>query len=203
MKVRIYVEGGPRGVDANGARAFKNAFKQHFQRLDEELKTMEVVALGSTEQTIKGYALGFGQHSFDSSVALLVDADSPVTANNAVGHIKAKLDFANVPSNARKNIFLMVQCMESWLVTDAAALEDCFGNKLRASVLPRNPDIEAVSKKDVLAALDAAVKPTPTGRYHKVAHGAKILAKLSPNRVEERSRHAGAFYVFLRDSLKS
>jgi hypothetical protein len=202
VKVRIYVEGGPRGADADGVRNFRNAFKEHFQQLNQGLKTLEVVALGSTEQTIKGYAQGVGQYSSDCAVALLVDADEPVTASTAARHLEAKLNSLKVPSNARTNIFLMVQCMESWLVTDAVALAECFGRKLRAAVLPQSPDIEAVSKRDVLAALDAAIKPTPTKRYHKVEHGAKILAKLKPSLVGERSRHAKSLHAFLLDSLQ-
>jgi hypothetical protein len=203
VKVRIYVEGGPRGADADGVRAFRNAFKQHFEKLNEGLRTLEVVAQGSTEQTIKGYAHGVHQHSSDCAVALLVDADASVTADSAAKHLEAKLDSANVPPDARANIFLMVQCMEAWLVTDVAALERCFGSRLRASALPANPDIEAVSKKDVLAALDAAVKTTKTGQYQKVKHGARILAELNPDRVGNRSRHARSLYSFLRSSVEA
>jgi uncharacterized protein DUF4276 len=203
VKVRIYVEGGPKGADVDGVRNFRNAFKQHFQQLDQGLKTMDVISYGSTEQTVKSYAQGVRLYSPDCAVALLVDADAPVTANSAAGHLADKLDLASVPANARKNIFLMVQCMESWLVTDAAALRGCFGQKLRANILPPNLDIEAVSKKDVFAALDAAVKPTPTKRYHKVEHGAKILAKLKPGLVGKRSRHAKSLYAFLLNSLQS
>jgi hypothetical protein len=108
VRVRLYVEGGPKGADADGARNFRNAFKQHFQQLNQGLK-----------------------------------------------------------------------------------------------VLPPNPDIEAVSKSDILAELNAAVKPTPDKRYHKVQHGEKILAKLKPGSVSERSRHAKLLHAFLLDSLQS
>ena len=63
MKVRIYVEGGPKGADADGVRAFRNAFKQHFQQLDPELKSLDVISYGSTDQTVKGYAEGVRQFS--------------------------------------------------------------------------------------------------------------------------------------------
>jgi hypothetical protein len=118
-------------------------------------------------------------------------------------HLEAKLNSANVPLDARANLFLMVQCMEAWLVTDIEALKKCFGPRLRENVLPQNPNIEAVPKRDVLANLAAAVKPTQTGRYHKVEHGAKILAKLNPDRVGNRSRHAKSLYTFLCESLQS
>ena len=203
MKVRIYVEGGPKGADADGVRAFRNAFKQHFQQLDPELKSLDVISYGSTDQTVKGYAEGVRQFSESCSVALLVDADAPVTAGTPAMHLQTKLDSAKVPQNARANIFLMVQCMESWLVTDVAAIQNCFGNKLRANALPSHSDIEAVSKKDVLAALDAAIKPTPTGRYQKVKHGARILEKLNPKRVSDRSSHAKSLYEYLLSSVKA
>lgn len=203
MKVRIYVEGGPRGADANGAREIRKAFKQHLERLDPRLKTLEVVASGSTDQTMRNYAEGFRVHSADRSVALLVDSDAPVTAITPAKHLEAKLNSAKVPQDARTNIFLMVQCMEAWLVTDEAVLERCFGNKLRASALPQNLDVEAVSKTRVLEALESAIKPTPTGHYHKVRHGSEILAALNPARVGERSRHARDLHAFLRNSAQA
>jgi hypothetical protein len=92
--------------------------------------------------------------------------------------------------------------MESWLVTDATALKACFGARLRENDLPRNPDIEAVPKRDALDALAAAVKPTPAGQYHKIHHGAKILAELNPDTVAQRSRHARDLHTFLRNSVQ-
>lgn len=203
MRVRIYVEGGPKGTHADGLRRFKNGFKQHLVRLDPRLNTLDVSPCGSTEETIRDFARAVREHRPNCILALLVDADAPVTAQTPAIHLQSKLDSARVPPDARGNIFLMVQCMEAWLVIDLPALEECFGSKLRAGVLPSNPDIEAVSKRDVLAALDAAVRPTPAGRYRKVEHGAKILASLNPDRVGDRSRHAKNLHVFLRNSLQS
>jgi hypothetical protein len=200
VRVRIYVEGGPKGTHADGLRRFKNGFKQHLARLDPRLSTLDVSPCGSTEETIRDFARALREQKPDCIVALLVDSDTPVIADTPAIHLQSKLDSAKVPQNARANIFMMVQCMEAWLVTDGTALEKCFGDKLRAGALPTNPDIEAVSKRDVLAALDAAVKPTPIGRYHKVEHGAKILANLDPDRVGVRSRHARNLQAFLRNS---
>ena len=203
MRVRIYVEGGPKGTHADGLRRFKNGFKQHLARLDPRLNTLDVSPCGSTEETIRDFARAVREHKLDCIVALLVDADAPVTAQTPAIHLQSKLDSARVPPDARGNIFLMVQCMEAWLVTDAAALEKCFGSKLRTDALPKNPDIEAVSKRDVFAALDAAVKLTSAERYHKVKHGAKILANLNPGLVGNRSRHAKSLHVFLRSSIQA
>jgi hypothetical protein len=173
VKVRIHVEGGPIGVDANGLRRFRVGFKQHFERLDPQLRSLDVISRGSTDQTIKAYSEGVRQYAGNSIVALLVDSDSPVTTGSAAKHLETKLDSASVPQGARANIFLMVQCMEAWFVTDIIALEKCFGTKVHSIEFPRNPNVEAVLKKDLLAALDLPAKHTPTRRYHKIRDGAK------------------------------
>jgi hypothetical protein len=94
----------------------------------------------------------------------------------------------------------MVQFMEAWLITDAAALEKCFGSKVRTIRFPQNPDIEAVPKRDVLDALDLAAQSMPTGHYHKIRDGIRILAELKPDTVAQRSKHARALHEFLRQS---
>ena len=201
MKVRLYVEGGPIGVDADGLRSFRTAFKQHFEKLDPGLKALEVVMRGSTDQTIKAYTEAVRQFAAEYTVALLVDSDSAVTANTPALHLRPWLDSAHVPADARRNLFLMVQCMEAWLVTDPEAFKKCFGNRVRLNVLPPNPDIEAVPKRDVFAAIEGAIRQTPAGRYLKVQHGSKLIAALNPDRVSSRSRHARDLYSFLRASI--
>ena len=202
MKVRLYVEGGPKGAHADGLRRFKNGFKQHLVRLDPKLNTLDVSPCGSTEDTIRDYARAVREPASDCIIALLVDADAQVTVDTPAKHIAAKLDSAKVAGDARTNIFLMVQCMEAWLVTDLAALEKCYGAKVRDIRFPLNPDIEAVSMKDILAALDLAAKDTPTKHYHKIRDGAKLLAELRPDTVASRSKHAHNLHEFLCQSVR-
>jgi hypothetical protein len=199
----VYVEGGPKSAHGDGLRRFKNGFKQHLMRLNPRLNALDVSPCGSTVDAMRDYAKAAREEKPDCVLALLVDADAPVTADSPAKHLEAKLNAAKVPQSARKNIFLMTQCMESWLVTDTLALEKCFGPKLEAKSLPQNPDIESVPKKRVIAALAAAVRLTPAGRYHKIHHGARILAELRPASVGARSqRHAKSFYEFLRSCIE-
>ncbi len=201
VKVRLYVEGGPKSASANGMRLFRTSFKQHLAKLHSGLNTLEVSPCGSTDDAIRDYARALRGHTQDRVLALLVDSESAVTAHSAAMHLQPKLDSARVPQQARENTFLMVQCMESWLVTDLSALEKCFGAIVKEVGFPRNPDIEAVPKNDVLTALDDAARKTPTGRYHKIRDGAKILANLDPARVAKRSAHARALHEFLVRSV--
>lgn len=202
MKVRLYVEGGPKGTHANGLRLFRNSFKQHLMKLDPKLRAMDVSPCGSTEETIRDYSRAIRENRGDAIESMLVDSDTPVTTNSPAEHLRTKLESANVPKEGRANVFMMVQCMESWFVTDAAALKMCFGNELREKSLPANIDIEAVPKTSVLADLNTAVQTTPAGSYHKIRHGAKILSELKPDTVAKRSRHARELHTFLCDSIR-
>ncbi len=188
-------------MHANGLRLFRNGFKQHLVKLDPRLKAMEVSPCGSTEETIRDFARAARENRPDFVPSLLVDSDAAVTANSPAEHLRTKLDSAYVPTDERANVFLMVQCMESWFVGDTTALKACFGDRLRESALPAGRDIEAVSKTAVLDALKAAVQATPARNYHKVNHGSRILANLNPDVVARRSRHASDLHAFLRKSL--
>ena len=203
MKVRVYVEGGPKGAHTDGLRRFKNSFKKHLMRLDLRLQNLDVSPCGSASEAIRDYARASRNNEPDYAIALLVDSDSPVTAESPAMHLQSALDSAKVPQRARASIFLMVQCMESWLVTDLAALEKCFGPIVGEIDFPKHVDIEAVPKKDVFAALDNAARQTPTRHYHKVRDGARILAELEPRNVARRSRHARDLHAFLRRSLQA
>lgn len=201
MKVRLYVEGGPKGTHADGLRRFKNSFKQHLIWLDPKLSSLDVSPCGSTDETIRDYARAVRECESTCVPAVLVDSDAPVLASPAQ-HLGQKLNSAKVPQSARQYLFLMVQCMEAWLVTDQVALEKCYGSSMKAVQFPPNPDIEAVQKKDIFAALDSAARGTPTRQYHKVRDGARILAELRPESVAARSRHARALHKFLRESVQ-
>jgi hypothetical protein len=200
VKVHLYVEGGPKGTHADGLRRFKNSFKQHLVQLDPRLSNLDVSPCGSTDETIRDYARAVQDKKTDSVVALLVDSDATVTAKTTAAHLRAKLAFVKLAEKDREHIFLMVQCMEAWLVTDKDALEKCFGAKVHSLKFPANPDIESVPKNDILSALDKAASHTPTKHYGKIRDAAEILTVLRPERVAKRSRHAAMLHEFLRKS---
>jgi hypothetical protein len=202
VKVRLYVEGGPKGVHADGLRRFKNGFKQHLARLDPRLNNLDVSPCGSTVETIRDFARAARECGDDCMVALLVDSDAPVEAESPARHLEGKLNAAQVPQDGRANVFLMVQCMEAWLVTDRIALEKCYGRNVREVRLPSVPNIETIAGRDLISILDDMAKSTATHKYHKVRDAARILAELNPDVVARRSRHAKDLHQFLRQSAE-
>lgn len=203
MKVRLYVEGGPqRGSSADGIRRFRNSFKQHLIKLDPRLKAIDVSPCGSTDAAIRDYARAIRENPQESLVALLVDSDSEVTAGPLPKHLEGKLNSAKVPRDSYANVFLMVQFMESWFITDIDALESCFGAVAKEVKWPQNVDVERVPKREILDALDRAARNTPTRHYHKIQDSVRILEHLRPDIVATRSKHARSLHAFLRKAIQ-
>ncbi len=92
----------------------------------------------------------------------------------------------------------MVQCTESWFLADRQALASYYGQGFVENALPRNPDVEAIAKGDVLAGLQAATRLTRTkGPYHKTRHGFALLGIIDPGRVRGASRHADRLFSLI------
>ena len=95
----------------------------------------------------------------------------------------------------------MVQTVEAWLVADPDALAGYYGQGFRRSALPRNHDIEAVSKDQLSQSLERAAAETQKGRYAKIRHCADLLGRLDPSRVRQRASHCDLLFQTLEDRI--
>jgi hypothetical protein len=131
--------------------------------------------------------------------ALLVDSEEPVTANTPIQHLYARdgWDFAALPNC---EVFLMVQTMEAWFLADREALATFYDGGFLPKALPGSAtNLEIIRKTDVEPGLKKATRRTKTkGEYHKINHGAALLALIDPRIVEDASPHAARFHEFLR-----
>jgi hypothetical protein len=82
---------------------------------------------------------------------------------------------------------LMVQCMETWFLANRTCLQTFFGQGFHDNALPHNPDIESVDKTQLFDGLKNATRHTHKGEYGKASHSFRILEKLNPAAVTERS----------------
>lgn len=189
MSVRIYVEGG--GQTSALKSECRRGFSQFFSKILPPGKQPKIIACGSRNEALKDFTIALLQYP-QEHVLLLVDAEAPVDPERIIwGHLK-KRDRWEPPAGATEdNTHLMVQCMESWFLADPEALAGYFGQGFQASVLPKNPDIEAVAKQDVLRALEAATRQTKTkGTYSKGKHSFAVLALIDASKVRRSSPHA-------------
>ena len=76
------------------------------------------------------------------------------------------------------SIFWMVEMMESWFHADKDALEDYYKSGFRKAALKANPNVEEISKRDVIEGLNAATKDTTKGKYHKTKHAPALLQSI-------------------------
>lgn len=122
---------------------------------------------------------------------LLVDAEGPV-ASPPERHLSDRdgweMDFA--PANT---VHLMVQSMETWIVADADALNDYYGNRFRRRVLPRTTELETVDRAVIADALKRAVLDTSKGTYQKIRDGGGLLGRLDSDVVRQACPSCATF----------
>ena len=93
--------------------------------------------------------------------------------------------------------------MESWFLADVEALKTYYGPDFRARRLPRNPDVEQVSKKDVERGLKAATCDTTIGEYHKTRHAPALLARIRAERVQVAAPNCKRLFDVLNRRLSA
>lgn len=192
MSITLYVEGG--GSKGKLKTDCRKAFQSFIKRAGVKQK-VNVVACGGRGNAFNSFKIEHREGR--ETVLLLVDAEGPVTTQNAWQHLKGS-DSWDRPTNATDDqCHLMVQVMESWFLADDKTLESFFGVGFRRRALSGNPNIEDVPKEDVENRLKRASRDTGPGEYKKGKHSFDVLAKLDPEKVRKASPHANRLIEFL------
>ncbi|MCY4410563.1 MAG: DUF4276 family protein [Caldilineaceae bacterium] len=196
VKVTVYVEGGGRGRLATECR---RGFTEFFRNAGLAGHMPSIVACGSRNDAFDRFCVALNEAGSGEIPLLLVDSESPVQSRQPPWqHLASSPDRWNRPQSSREEqAHLMVQCMESWFMADAQALEIFFGAGFRLPTV-RN-DIEDIPKQDVLRNLETASRRSQKGAYHKGRYSFEILAQIDPEKVIQRS----PFAKRLIDTLKS
>lgn len=199
MKGRIiylYVEGGEtrdqKAELRNGLQRLLTPQMGAARRLGISLR---IVPCGGRDETFKAFHHATAYASA-SAVLLLVDSenvparysgDDSTDASVRVQHLADQdgWDFSGVDPEV---VHLMVVCMESWIVADAAALARFFGREFRERNLPARQDLESEQKSTLFSKLESAIRNCPRAKngFSKSNHAAKLLAELSPDLVAAR-----------------
>ena len=145
---------------------------------------------GSRNEALKAFrnAVAAGRNVF---VALLVDAESPVTKGPRQ-HLTSR-DRWDVTFADEDGVHLMVQVMETWIIADTDALAAYYGRGFRRNALPGAQNLEDVPKLNVERALRRATAQTTQGRYHKIRHARDLLSRIDLSRVRRRCGHCERF----------
>ena len=189
MRVQLYVEGG-------GNRSFLNAqcrraFQAFFRKAGLEGNLPKVFACGSRQETYKDFCDALDAAQDDEFIVLLVDSEGPVAEGAGPWlHLKNRDKWGKPAGAMDENAHLMVQCMEAWFLADREALASHYGSAFNENSLPRQVEVEHVSKQDIERGLNMATRQCKRGRYHKGRHSFAILAELNPRKVTGASPHA-------------
>ena len=185
MSVKLYVEGGG---DSKVLRSqCRKGFRTFFEKAGMAGRTPSVVACGSRGEAYRDFRTA---HCQEQGPVLLVDAEGPVTAPGPWQHLKARDGWDRPASASDDQCHLMVQVMESWFLADPDALASFYGQGFRPQSLSKNPNIEQVSKQDVLDGLGTAARETTKGRYDKGRDSYEILGRVDPSKVTNASPYA-------------
>jgi hypothetical protein len=175
--VKIYVEGGgDRHLLKSDCR---KAFKNFFEKLGFSGRLPRVIPCGSRNNAYEDFCISLRSSVYTGELAfLLVDSESPVNPgfkNIPWQHLRNRDGWEKPNGATDEQVHLMVECMENWFLSDPQALLIFFGQGFNPRSLPRNSNIETISKSDVLRSLENASRQTQKGQYDKGAHSFKIL----------------------------
>ncbi|HCC37690.1 MAG TPA: hypothetical protein DEQ14_08775 [Treponema sp.] len=217
--VKLFVEGG--GDSKSLHTECRKAFSTFLEKAGLKDCMPRIVACGSRNNAFDDYCTAIEN---GESAVLLVDSEAPVIIDPNMSeeektdikkwkpwyHLKKHKNQAGYPTdnwNAPKNAkdtdcHLMVEVMETWFLADVEAIKKYYANKFTENSLLKRPDIEKVSKKEIISSLCDATKNTEKGSYSKGRHSFDILALIDPEKVKNRSPWAKRFIELLTEKMK-
>lgn len=199
MKVKIYVEGGGQAKELR--TRCREGFSSFFRSSDLAGRMPKIIACGSRNDAFDKFSIAFGNKQADEFVVLLVDSEGPVASGVRSLQYLADRDHWAWPFRAGdEHVHMMVQCMESWFLTDRDSLALYFGSDFNRSALPGRQDIEQIAKGGVLEALRDATRRCRKGRYDKGRHSFEILKQIDPERVFDASPRARSLIETVREA---
>ncbi len=201
VKIKLYIEGG--GDSATQDTEFRAAWAAFFEKAGlGRLRKRPATFRGSgREQTYDAYKTAVKTRRPDELPLLLVDSEDLVAAGHSVWtHLKERDNWEKPSGAGDEDAFLMIACMETWFVADREALKRFFHNCWRDNALPQWPDLAAVEKTRVFAALEQATAGCGDKKYAKGKVSFELLKAIDPAVVEAACPSAKALLKRLREA---
>ena len=140
--------------------------------------------------------------SSGSLTVLLVDAESPVANLHAPRAHLSQRDGWTLADIGEESVHLMIQVMETWMVTDAGKLAEYYGQGFVGHAIPQAQDLEGVGKEQIYDALKRATARTQKGEYHKIRHAADLLKIINPAIVRQRCPSCDRIFTTLERAIR-
>jgi len=130
-EVRIYFEGDP---------ALRPGFREFFRELEKTLG-VPVQLIAAKARPIQAFQLALEGHPNALNILLI---DSERSDDGKLFETICRPQGVSQPS--KEAVFWMVQCMESWFLTDVAALKTYYAQGFNEKALAGNPKVERFPK---------------------------------------------------------
>jgi hypothetical protein len=204
VSVNVYIEGAHK--DSKGLQTqLRKAFSILLERAGiRRPHTPKLILCGSREETFKQFQTALRQSTAQS--LLLIDAEGPVSGSvsgaSAWRHLHQQDGWSRPERLDDDQVHLMVELMESWLLSNRGALARHFGDGFVASNLPGSEtSVETIPKQRVLSGLEAATRRSQKGSYGKSRDSAELLESMDPNNLCKAAPYFARFLDVLRRSL--
>lgn len=212
--IAIYVEGGGDNVHQKAElragldallRAQKDAARVRKLR-------WKLVPCGTRGAAYEAFAYALAMEPSAINI-LLVDSEEGITAETGdkqrdaelrVTHLTMRDGWDLTGANPER-IHLMVQCMEAWIVADADAFTEFYGQYVSRNSLPMRQNLEEEAKTDIYDKLDRATsdRRITKGKYGKITHASQLLQRIDPGKVIKRCPRFATFTQWLGHAIAS
>jgi hypothetical protein len=197
-KIKIYMEGG--GKDKNGKAMLREGMTKFLEKATASSGKFQVTCCGSRNEALDMFRTALEKSNDNPDyIFLLVDSEALVKdaddkEQRPKQHLQTRDPSWDMQGMNEQKIHLMAQVMESWFIADIAALAGFYGQHFNRNAIPQNNNVEEIEKSRIETALVEATKNTTKGKYHKIQHGAKILAIINPTVVRDKASYCQRFF---------
>jgi hypothetical protein len=197
VEMRLYVEGG--GESKSPRSACRRGFSEFLGKAGLKNRMPRIVACGGRDQAYRDFCTALKQGA--NAAMLLVDSEDAVRESSPWTHLGQRPGdkWATPSGSMDDDCHLMVQCMESWLLTDRETVTAFYGQGFNASALPDpGSEIESKSKSSIYESLARATRDCKSkAPYTKGEHSFDLLARIDPKKVIAGSRWGARFVAIL------
>ena len=171
-QVHIYIEGG--GNDRDTRSTFRQAFRKFIKTIIDDFSgEVNIIPSGGRTSTYDRFLTSLRQNP-DIINILIVDAeeirnsDESYTDKELIWDYLKRRDFWDTPKGINeRNAYVMVRTMETWLIADRENLKKFYGKDFNENAIPKNSNLENVTKDQIEDGLDRATMKTSKGKYSK------------------------------------
>ncbi|WP_276951362.1 DUF4276 family protein [Helicobacter rodentium] len=193
-KIKIYVEGGGnRNLDSSLRKAFNKLLREY--GICE--RNCKVIAGGDGGNALNSLVVSL--EKYPNSIAL-IDSEEIIDTQSKLEHLRKTIKNQDkLKGITENNLFFMVVCMESWIVSDAEALKKHYGPGFKETKI-QTSDLIHKDKAKIMKMLKDSIREYKNKEYDK-SESFKILEKASVQKIVKSNSYAKEFFEFLKSKI--